>query len=383
MYKCKEFSPITVNENTYHYNKAIVIEKYIKSDLFKDTDNNLIALYGEWGSGKSSIFKTLKEKLEIETEYTPLIFEAWKYEKDKNLPLSLYEFILDKIITDEEALKIVHKEGLMKSLYSFAKGFSFSIGIASYDVSKTAEELEKENAYSLYTLTENFIDEFQKQLDKYGDNKKIIIFIDDLDRCDDENVIILISALKLAFALKNIIFICGIDKNAVIDSLKIKYQNKDKAEMFLDKVFPVDYSLVNITFDPISAYDSDFPKLKLNILSQLNIHNFRKITKIFNKYLSLFYLIDEQDSYEIRKKRIILFISLACKESNICFEGKSFKISTKKSDMLYFPLNSTGKNTLVLHESSFTENIEPRNLPFYNCFSQSNEKFVDSIEIEY
>lgn len=385
MYKCKKFLPITVNENTYHHHKAMVIEKYIKSAIFKETDNNLIALYGEWGSGKSSIFKTLKEKLEIETEYIPLIFEAWKYEKDKNLPLSLYEFILDKIIPNKESFKIASKEGINKSLYSFAKGFSFSIGIVSYDISKTTEELEKEDAYSLYTSTENFIDEFQKQLDEYRNNKKIIIFIDDLDRCDDENVVTLISALKLAFALKNIIFICGVDKAAVIESLKLKYQDINKAEIFLEKVFPVDYTLMDMTSDHISAYDSDFPELKLDILFQLKIYNSRKITKIFNKYLSLLYLTGDKNPLNERKKRVILFIVLACKESNIPFEIEAFKFSGNFGGKPYFPLNSQNKNGLSFNIDLFSQNLDIGNSKdfFVNTFSEKDSEFFNKIVLEY
>lgn len=111
MYKYKEFSPVVANPTTYHYQKAMVLKRYLENETFQNIDNNLIALYGEWGSGKSTVFKTLKAELEKEPEkYTPLIFEAWKYEKDKNLPLSLYEFILDKIINNGDAFKKVLAE---------------------------------------------------------------------------------------------------------------------------------------------------------------------------------------------------------------------------------------------------------------------------------
>ncbi|WP_427043195.1 hypothetical protein HUW86_09740 [Fusobacterium sp. SB021] len=308
MYKYKEFSPVVANPTTYHYQKAMVLKRYLENETFQNIDNNLIALYGEWGSGKSTVFKTLKAELEKESEkYIPLIFEAWKYEKDKNLPLSLYEFILDKIINNEDAFKKVLAEGIGKGLYSFFKGFTFNFGPISYEVSKITEEFDKENISSLYTLTENFIDNFQKQIEEYRENKKIIVFIDDLDRCDDENIITLLSGLKLMFALKNIIFICGVDRKAVEESLKLKYQNEEKANMFLKKIFPQDYILDTIKNNIIEFYDNDFPKLKIYILKNLKIFNSRSISKIYNKYISLLYLTSDKNTHIERKKDSFYF----------------------------------------------------------------------------
>lgn len=391
MYKYKEFSPIIASQTTYHYQKAIVLKKYLENETFQDVDNNLIALYGEWGSGKSTVFKTLKAELEKDPEkYIPLIFEAWKYEKDKNLPLSLYEFILDKIINNRSAFKKVLAEGIGKSLYSFFKGFTFNFGPISYDHSKATEELDKEDTFSLYTLTEDFIDSFQEQIEKYREKRKIIVFVDDLDRCDDENIITLISSLKLMFALKNIVFICGIDKKAIETSLSLKYQNEEKASMFLKKIFPQDYTLsikinaINI----IEKYDKEFPELKFNILEQLNIYNPRKITKIFNKYLSLLYLTNDSDKYIERKKRFILFFVIACKEINIFLSADYLKIFSFFSNYsLDFYLDLPDKQIQV----SFSNLFKNLDLSFFygnhnflkDFFDNSNEEFLKEIKIRY
>ena len=55
--------------------------------------NKLIALYGNWGSGKTSLIKYIQEKLEAD-KFKTIYFETWKYEKDDNLALSLIERIM-------------------------------------------------------------------------------------------------------------------------------------------------------------------------------------------------------------------------------------------------------------------------------------------------
>ncbi len=390
MYKYKEFSPVVANPTTYHYQKAMVLKRYLENETFQNIDNNLIALYGEWGSGKSTVFKTLKTELEKEPEkYTPLIFEAWKYEKDKNLPLSLYEFILDKIINNGDAFKKVLAEGIGKGLYSFFKGFTFNFGSISYEISKITKELDKENISSLYTLTENFIDNFQKQIEEYRENKKIIVFIDDLDRCDDENIVTLISGLKLMFTLKNIIFICGVDRTAVEESLKLKYQNEEKTNMFLKKVFPQDYTLFSIKNNIINFYDNDFPKLKNYILEYLQIFNSRSISKIYNKYLSLLYLTDEKDEYLVRRNRLFLFLILCAEEKRFSFQISDFSVLRNRQgtqveeNNIIISLNPNLK--IPLNKNIFFENIEHLSKDFkhfFNFMQYNYHKYIEKIMLE-
>lgn len=45
----KEYLPIVADENEYQYQKALVLKHFIESSNFNESDNNLIALYGEVG----------------------------------------------------------------------------------------------------------------------------------------------------------------------------------------------------------------------------------------------------------------------------------------------------------------------------------------------
>ena len=236
--------PCEYEEKDIQYSKVLGIKNLLINEGNKDflEKTNLIALYGEWGSGKSSIFKTLKKVMETEQNYVPLIFETWKYEKDDNLAFSLLEFILSnisKITGSKEEIKNILKNKTWNILKNFSKGISIKIPFFNFmdiDFDKMYEENEK----SLYTITEEFIKGFQGEIDNIigkEKNKKILAMIDDLDRCEDENIINLLSALKLMFSVKNIIFICGIDKGAVIQTLLRKYRNKEKSEEYLEKIF--------------------------------------------------------------------------------------------------------------------------------------------------
>lgn len=252
--------------------------------------NNLIALYGEWGSGKSSIFQTLELNINKQ-KFVPLIFEAWKYEKDDNLAFSLLEFILDKIIGNKEIFKEVLREGIWEGLKSFSKGITIKTPIIDFSTADM-EKYKEEN--SLYTTVENFIEDFQNKINGYRNNKKILVMIDDLDRCDDENISNLLSALKLMFSVKNVIFICGIDKEAVIKTLIRKYNDKDKAEEYLEKIFSINFNVIRSSNICHFKNDDPMKDLKRCIVEGAGITNPRKLNQAFNKYEFLRNMIDRE-----------------------------------------------------------------------------------------
>ena len=121
--------PKTYKIDDYLYSKVEGLKTFLEEENFNNffEYNNLIALYGKWGSGKSSVLKTLENKID-ENRYKVLFFETWKYERDVNLPLSLYEFILDSTLKDiveekertEKKIEIL-KENFWKALNIFSK----------------------------------------------------------------------------------------------------------------------------------------------------------------------------------------------------------------------------------------------------------------------
>src|SRR5690242_2107209 len=104
--------------------KGMAMKGFLESDLFFNSENKMIALYGGWGSGKTTLMRYL-EKNTDQSKYTPVFFEAWKFEKDDNLVLSLAD-LLKAQIKDENTKNNFWKSAL-KVLKGFAKGISVKI----------------------------------------------------------------------------------------------------------------------------------------------------------------------------------------------------------------------------------------------------------------
>ena len=287
------------------YDKAIAICNFFNLEDSKQLleKNNLIAIYGPWGIGKSCLMKTIQSNLP-ENKFETVWFDTWKYEKDDNLPYSLLKFMTkDKKISKlKENGKNILEIGY-SILKSMAKGIDVNLGIINIKPGEAIDEVQKLDEERVKNIKDNKclwekIDEFEKEYSKMTfNNKKLVVFLDDLDRCESENIINLISSIKLLLSVnKNIIFIIGIDKKAVTLALQNKYNNDfNKADEYLEKIFPINFSISNninvenfedsiVKIMNISHEDS---KKIVDFFDSIAFSNSRHIKKVLRKYISI------------------------------------------------------------------------------------------------
>ncbi|UJH68406.1 P-loop NTPase fold protein [Allomuricauda sp. SCSIO 65647] len=279
--------------------KGDLIKLFLEKNKDRFSEIKMFALYGEWGSGKSTLMKYLQK--ELRPHFNTYFFDTWEFETDNNLSLSLLEFLISE---SSDALDDVAKDFIevaSKLLRGFTKSVSISIPGLKFDGKPLTEELESEKEKSFTELKKEFKEEFQRFEDKIkAKNKKDynIVFIDDLDRCEPENVLNLLSALKLFFTYgQRTIFFCGVDKKAVNEAVKTKYQEVVKANEYLEKIFDISFAipkpinfklLVSQFFDssPITLGENKYELDRAinDFFVEIDFTNPRKIKKVLNKY---------------------------------------------------------------------------------------------------
>lgn len=353
--------PIILNETNDFLGsleKANSIAKFIKADSELLSKNNMIAIYGEWGNGKSSLMKTIAEKLEND-KYEKIWIDMWKEESDySNLSIKILNKILEKIKLDDTTRK-----GLLQAFIILGKGINVNIPLVSYDMEKAFEQLEKEIDPS--NNMDNFIKTFQEKVKKYIEkkNKKIIVFIDDLDRCNSDNMLNIIYNIKLLLSVQDVIFIFGIDKNAVSLALMNKYNNEiNKAESFLDKIFPISFNMPNKALNLSLFLKTIFQGLdenKINeiekFLTEINFINPRKLKKVFFRYLLIRKYLIEKQLLDEEKVWSIIWVLFFIIESE--FEQKNYihMIDNNKIDLLSSKLELDTSRTSTKRKVAFSD----------------------------
>jgi hypothetical protein len=291
--------------------KGTLLKSFFLNNKHEFSQIKIFSIYGEWGSGKSTLMKYLEK--ELKGSFNTFFFESWEFESDNNLANSLLEFLTKK--TDSNTDELL-KNG-SRLLEGFAKSVTFKTPFANFNMDKMIGEVDKtsflERKGQFKKDFRNWEDRITKE-DKSPDYN--IIFIDDLDRCEPENILNLLSAMKLFFTYgKKTIFLCGIDKKAIREAVKTKYGEIVKANEYLEKIFDISFSMpeeVN-TSKLISQYfveDEVVGKEKLGDLisdffDQLHFRNPRRIKKILNKYLIIKNLKGNKNSENLMLPNII------------------------------------------------------------------------------
>ena len=280
--------------------KGDLIKFFLESNQDEFKDIKMFVLYGEWGSGKSTLMKYLEK--ELKGEFNTFFFEAWEHETDDNLALSLLEFLLNKTQSVAEELAGELIDVAAKLLKGFSKSVKLTFPGLSIDGKQIVETLESEKEKTFLELKKEFKTEFKRWEDcvtKGNENPNFnVVFIDDLDRCEPENVLNLLSALKLFFTYgEKTIFLCGVDKKAVREAVTTRYGEVVKSNEYLEKIFDISFSMPRQNFINrlISQYFSSeevneggmnrkWDEAITDFFIDINFKNPRRIKKVLNKY---------------------------------------------------------------------------------------------------
>lgn len=336
-------------------NRPIIITK--KNDLFnifykvealesilRTTRASIIALFGKWGSGKSSIIKTLEDRLESKSENTDkfkiIYFEAWRLENDNNLQLSLFEMIIDNIQKNTKENDYLRKLAWITLNYSKEIIITSKFGPFAKAVFNTYEKYidvyyKKD---SFWSKQKEFKEKFEEIINDYcvKREEKIIVFIDDLDRCEPDRALNLLSSIKHLFpAGDKILYFAALDKAAIEEAINAKYNNKINSTDYLEKIFDISFNMPNIcslekytnnfsnNFIENFFGDDNFSETKVReFFETIKFNNPRKLKKIEQKYFQVISLIiegansDEKSLLDDNWSKIVLLYFIIIYEFN-------------------------------------------------------------------
>lgn len=287
-------------ERTDLLNTSVYADMLIKT--IESADNSkpfTIGLFGEWGSGKSSVLKTAQNRLEAKpnAQYRFVTYDAWKYAGDSFRRMFLYElqhklgvkptamlkrfydninedtevkhetnthywmywvlllFVVGLIfICDSEVLKywgfgFTTITGLVTILVNLKKNSTDDLKVTVQKSRLFApEQFEEcfneiiEGARKTPSITQrawNWITGVEKKSDK------LVIVIDNIDRCHNDMAYTLLTDIKnfLGCKQQDLIFVIPVDVDAlkkhIINKSKANAEECNQADEFLRKFFNV------------------------------------------------------------------------------------------------------------------------------------------------
>lgn len=272
--------------------------------LQKDMLPTSIGIFGDWGSGKSSLMlllqKTLDEwvfKTNEGNEKCPqnqtkennkvlqIKFNSWQFENYENTKLTLIEHILSCIVDDISKRKDLFekiddlfnrlnylKAGILclKRIYSKIVPSNFNSLLPSEEELKGL--IDKDDYKRLISEispynTSRFISKFRSSLERIieqANYRCVVVYVDDLDRCSPDRIIECLEAVKLFLNVKGTAFVIGADERILEYAINKHYPNNNASNEdrnryspfsdYLEKLIQIPFKLPKLSFSEQETY---------------------------------------------------------------------------------------------------------------------------------
>lgn len=192
-----------------------------------------VGIFGDWGSGKTTLMRMLQER--IAKNCKTIWFNAWKYDDKQCISKALLKTIYDKAVHSTD----INFEPI-KEILRRAADFAGPAAQGKKWGTLIFETLSLDPAYRM--LIEEAMHQVIKQY--VGDNGRLVIFIDDVDRCLPENVMTILETLKLYLDNKPCVIVLGADKDAIGTAITQRYPNlKMNGKDYLEKAVQIPFTI--------------------------------------------------------------------------------------------------------------------------------------------
>lgn len=290
-----------------------------------------VSLDGPWGSGKTFFVKEAKMLIDnIDSEdafwkklradlngedlarihdIIPVYYDAWQNDNDTDPILSiLYSIAENEEIKERAGIpKKIDREKMKAALGNILclavdvginplaskvlKGIKGFVGSWTRPELFNAYEKQQKANKSLRSAIEEFFVDIREsycltETEQELNQKKIIIFIDELDRCRPDFAVRLLERIKHYANLTNVIFVMSTNLNELQYMIRNVYGEGFNAARYLDRFFDIHMILPEIQDDVIFAYFNIFSNMKNEIVLRAIVRYFKMSLREISRYIT-------------------------------------------------------------------------------------------------
>jgi hypothetical protein len=246
----------------------------------------VIGLYGTWGVGKTSLMRLIQSKLDS-SKCRSVWFDPWQHQFDEDPAIALLHTMVDELDMGEEGKKILTIiAGALGSILLKA-----TTTLSTVEIQELSDKYEEER-FQIREKQIRLRKHFKELIDEASNKgtKRLVFFIDDLDRCVPEQILKILEALKLYLNLHRCVYILGVDRSALEGSIKNKYKDFELNEAsYLDKIIQLPFSIPPIAEKSMEEFIKPLLPSDLHILVPILFNglgdNPRQIKRFINTFL--------------------------------------------------------------------------------------------------
>jgi hypothetical protein len=322
----RRFSPDVPFESRYQGQEA---QRQLVDGLVAFIDNRdtrppvTLAICGQWGSGKSSIMGAVRSELGATGRYIHVWFNAWRFQREAQIAQAFYQTILDEFrrqagwmlrlrvlvrrLAKTEARDVLklavpavlilgvlgvfalllvgalrhhnNNEGLATAVPlvlwigallagAWQKVLNPIRKVINIEPAKVLDQLK-----GRVTFVRDVKTEFESVFRALGDTTRLIVFVDDLDRCPPDRVADMLEALNMLSDTRQAFVVLAIDPVAVQRSVEVRFKEllthmreqgsieeaRDFGARYVEKMVTVSVNVPRVTAAEVHASEKAKP----------------------------------------------------------------------------------------------------------------------------
>ncbi|ALV48098.1 hypothetical protein ASR50_34685 [Streptomyces sp. 4F] len=224
----------------------------------RSLDPVTIGINAPWGGGKSTVLGLLQDELNRQSGYRVIRLDPWEFDDQFDVRGAVIGEVLQDLLTnypdeglDDRVKDLLDRISWSRVASSMARG---RLVAQTEELVQALTPRSKENARSLA----GFRSEFAKLLQDLAPLQRLVVLVDDLDRCLPDAVMATLEAIKLFLSVEKVAFVLAADQEMVRESIAVSLDATGRGEQFaqryLEKIVQLPLSLPRISADEAAAF---------------------------------------------------------------------------------------------------------------------------------
>lgn len=249
-----------------------------------------VGVFGDWGSGKTSILKMASEHLDQDDETLVLWFNGWLFEGYDQAKVSLMERLVEALLQNQRssvkvkklAVRLFRRINWLRVAASTLKvGGAFAVGgppvaalaaagdlpelatmagkvLEEIDDGKLDDYLKESEDSTFHHNVLGFREDFEALLDE-AKVSRLVVMIDDLDRCLPATIIDTLEAVKLFLSVGRVAFVIGADERLIQYAVRERFpelpgERADVGRDYLEKLIQYPVRIPSLSRSEVQSY---------------------------------------------------------------------------------------------------------------------------------
>ncbi len=242
-----EDEPI-VSPNEDQFRRAPFVTQTANAIVRMSTDSpsGVMALVGAWGSGKTSILNMISAKLQ-DSSIEIRTFNPWMVTDIRSLTVEFLTTLTEMLPKDQRAGVRVKWAAIARNLAPIG-----NLANAGDVLNQIGDVLDPSQSI------ENLHEDLKERLG--SQDKKFLIIVDDLDRLQSDELLLVFKLIRLLGRLPNVHYLLAYDENSIIDVLThstLAASRPDRARAYIEKMVQARFTVPQLhSGDSLRLFDS-------------------------------------------------------------------------------------------------------------------------------